>query len=113
MNEVLTSDGEQTLWSGLANRTQNAFRAAGGTLYLTNRKLSFIVHPFDSNAWDSNWSVDLHDIQSVNLHPIDLKDLFGGGLRKRLRVEMTDGHAELFLVNHLDHVIALLRQHIR
>ncbi|KEO84576.1 hypothetical protein [Tumebacillus flagellatus] len=112
MEDVLTSAGEQTLWSGLANRTQNAFRAVSGTLYLTNRKLSFVVHPFDSNVWGQNWSAELHEIKAVDLHPIDLKDLFGGGLRKRLRVEMVDGSVELFVVNHLERVIALLRQQI-
>ncbi|MBL0386047.1 hypothetical protein JJB07_05215 [Tumebacillus sp. ITR2] len=107
MEDVWTSAGEQTLWSCLANRTQNAFRSVGGKLYLTSHKLSFVAHQFDSNFLGQNWSVEIHEIKSV-----DLQDLFGGGLRKRLRVELSDGTVELFVVNQLDKVIALLKQHI-
>ncbi|PWK13352.1 hypothetical protein [Tumebacillus permanentifrigoris] len=112
MGDILTSTDEQALWSGLANRTQNAFRSVGGKLFLTSRKLSFVAHQFDTNFWGTNWSVEIHEIKAIGLQPIDLKDLFGGGLRKRLRVELADGSVEYFVVNQLDKVLVLLRQHI-
>jgi hypothetical protein len=80
-------------------------------LYLTNRKLSFVAHQFDTNFWGQNWSAEIHTITAIDIMPIDLKDLFGGGLRKRLRVELADGSVEFFVVNQLDKVMALLRQH--
>lgn len=113
MEEVSLGVGEQTVWSGLANRTQNAFRTVGGKLYLTSDKLSFVAHPFDTNFWGQNWSAEISEIKSVGLQPIHLKELLGGGLRKRLRIEMVDGHVEFFVIHQLDKVLALLSQQLR
>lgn len=101
-------EGETVLWSRFANRTQSEYRAVGGKLFLTNQRLLFSPHFIDHLTGGEKWSVDLVSIQTIDKQP-EGGDLFGGGLRDRLRISLHNGGVELFVVNDLDSVIEYLQ----
>lgn len=91
--------GETILESWLANRAQ-WFRAVGGCLYLTNRRMAFEPHIVDAKLGGKKCSLDFAEISKVGLEPgsFKLSHFFDGGLRTRLRVEKKSGRTEYFVV---------------
>ncbi len=110
-NVAPTDDGEIVTWRRWANRTQSNSRAAGGRLYLTNRRVLFCPHAFDANTGGEYWSVPLEAITEVGKQPrtLNLQAAFNGAMRTRLRIDCADGSAELFVLNKLDQVITEIR----
>jgi len=100
-------DGETVEWSKLANRSQSRNRAVGGKLYLTDRRLLFCPHWVDAVFGGRTWNNPLSQVSSVGKEP--RSGGLGGGMRDRLRIELSDGGVELFVVNDLDAVIERLR----
>jgi hypothetical protein len=100
--------GETVLWERAANRTQAGRRAVGGRLFLTGSRLLFEPNRVDAATGGKNWSAPLASIRSVSTEPRDW-NLFSGGLRTRLRLDLDDG-VELFAVNHLDEVVTVIRR---
>lgn len=91
---------EVVAWSGRANRSVGV-RAVGGTLYLTDRRLLFRPHLVE--RWffgGQEWGVPRSRLAGfgVESRSRDAQGLFSGGLRKRLRVNLTDRGPELFVV---------------
>lgn len=89
---------EQVLWSCLANRTQNRWRAVGGKLFVTNQRLVFLPHFFDAALKGDKWVADRSDVTSVGTVP-PAGGAFSGGLRERVAVQVKDGSTSLFVVN--------------
>jgi hypothetical protein len=103
--------GETVTWSRRANRFQGS-RAVGGRLALTDRRLMFAPHRFDAALVGKRWEARLDEIRTIGIEPrgSGVKGLFGGGMRKRLRVRTARGDEEHFLVNKLDQVLESLEE---
>lgn len=107
IDEVELAPEEQLVWKRLANRQQGAYRAVGGRLLLTNQRLIFMPHKFDSATWGKPWSQDLARITKVAIEPrhygVPLVTP-NVGLRRRLRIEEHDGTVNLFVINRVEDV---------
>lgn len=101
-------EGEVIKWSCLANRTQNSWRAVGGRLFVTDKRILFKPHLFDYIFAGKKWYANLEDIKSIGMQEKG-GDIFGGGLRNRLKIILKDGTEELFVVNSLDEVLEKLK----
>lgn len=106
---VPLAEGESVQTRRWANRTQSNLRAAGGRLYLTNQRVIFCPHAFDAALAGEYWWAQLADIVEVGKAKRDLRQLYGGGLRTRLKIVLRDGTTELFVVNKLNAVIEEIR----
>lgn len=104
-------DGETEVFSVLANRTQSTNRAVGGKLFVTNRRLLFAPHLFDSILGGETRTIFLTEITQISTQNAG-GDTFGGGLRNRLRIDLKNGANELFVINKLDKIIDKLQSHI-
>ncbi|MCA9678402.1 MAG: hypothetical protein KC464_25475 [Myxococcales bacterium] len=102
--DVPLDDGEQVALEILANHTVSRWRAVGGKLALTDRRLRFRPNRVDRSLGGEVWSVPLDQIADVGRQPRTW-NLFDGGLRTRLRVTTRDGAAHLFVVNRLGRVV--------
>lgn len=91
--------GEVVRDSWPANHTQHTQRAVGGRLFLTTHRLLFEPHAFDAATGGLPWAAPLAHVAHVGVTKVDLSHLFGGGLRKRLKVAFRDGSHTLFVVN--------------
>jgi len=100
---------ETVVWSRAANRTQSAQRAVGGRLFLTTSRLLFEPNRVDAATGGASWSAPLSDVQTVGTTAPDGNPR-SGGLRTRLRVDLANGQAELFVVNQLADVVRLIGQ---
>ena len=100
---------ETVLWKRAANRTQSDRRAVGGRLFLTTSRLLFEPNRLDAVTGGENWSAPLASIRSVGIEPRDGNRL-SGGLRARLRLDLADGDTELFVVNHVDDVVNVIKK---
>ncbi len=97
-------------WRCLANRSQGA-RAVGGSLAIEEGEIRFTPNFFDIRLGGKRWSAPLESVVSIGKEPASWtpSNLFSGGLRARLRLELADGSHELFVVNKLDQLIDELR----
>jgi hypothetical protein len=107
LKRVEAEPDERIVWSQLANRVQSSHRAVGGKLFLTDRRLVFCPHWVDAALGGKAWSLPVADIAGVGITPKG-GDLFAGGLRDRLRIELVEGGEQLFVIKHLDDVVARL-----
>ena len=96
-------EGEVFIQSAGANRTAGRI-AAGGWLALTSQRLVHQTHAFEKALTRTpDWQVPLSDVASWgSTPPGGIGDLFNGGLRERLRIQLHDGGEALFVVNDLD-----------
>lgn len=97
---------EQRVWSCAANHKQNG-QASGGHLIVTTRAIYFEPHALNFST--QRFYCPLEYIASVGKEPASFSDFFSGGLRSRLRLQLTNGQVELFVVNGLDSVIPWLQ----
>ncbi len=98
---------EHVVWSQLANRVQSSHRAVGGKLFLTDRRLVFCPHWVDAVTGGKTWSLPVANIARLGITPKG-GDLFAGGLRDRLRIELVDGEQQLFVIKRLEEVVPRL-----
>ena len=105
------SDAERVLWKKAANRTQGG-RAVGGRLYLTETRLIFQPNRFDAATKGQPWSATLADIEGVSTEAPDgrLSGLFSGGVRTRLRLDVSGGGSERFVINGVDTAVQKIRE---
>lgn len=91
--------GEELIWERPANM---AWRrgAVTGYLLLTERRVVFEPHRVEVLKGLKRWSAPLARIAAVGTQPRSYNP-FTGSLRPRLRLDMEDGSAEIFLVNDL------------
>lgn len=88
---------EKEVWSRLANRTQGRWRAVGGKLFLTNKRVIFLPYFFDAMLSGDQWLVERSNVAKVDTVQPD-GGMFSGGLRERVRVSLKDGSESLFVV---------------
>ena len=89
-----------------ANRSQGS-RAVGGHLLLTNQRLLFSPHRFDSATGGDNWECDLASITGVGLAARG-RNPFDGSLRRRLKVEC-GGATDYFVVSKAESIASAIR----
>jgi hypothetical protein len=101
--------GETWEASHAANRAQGG-RAVGGGLHFTNRRALFTPNVIDSALGGEAWSCSLDDIVAVSVAPprFAVAEVFSGGLRSRLRLELRSGDANLFVIASPANVVAKL-----
>lgn len=102
--------GEVVQWRSWANRTQHSARAVGGRLYFTDQRLVFCPHAFDAALAGEFWWAPFDEITAVGKEKWSFREIYGGSLRTRLKLTLTDGSEELFFINKLNRVIEDIRQ---
>ena len=98
---LLLQPGETLIARSAANHSTPHI-AAGGWLALTDRRLVHHTHGMEKALTETqDWAAPLFAITMVDTAPVSLRgrDLFTGGLRRRLRVTTQDGMQHLFVVN--------------
>jgi hypothetical protein len=105
-------EDEVVRWKQAANRTQNSGRAVGGRLFLTDERILFEPHRLDARTGGKPWGAALTAIVRVGTESAD-GNPFSGGLRTRLRLDLSDGNAEFFVVNHMDSLREVIETGIR
>jgi hypothetical protein len=73
-------------------------RAVGGKLVVLHDTLVFHPLAAERALFADDWSVQLADVASFEIEPVNLRHLLSGGVRKRLAVVIRDGRRELFAV---------------
>lgn len=104
------SGAERVLWKKAANRTQGG-RSVGGRLYLTDTRLIFQPNRFDAVTNGRPWSAPLAGIERVSTEAPDGSP-FSGGLRTRLRLDLSDGDTEFFVINGIDTAVQKIQDGI-
>ena len=100
--------GEQVQWRAACNWTQG-LRTCGGLHWLTDKAVVFEPNRFDVLTGGKGRRPLLADISAVAVEPGGAPS-FSGGLRGRIRLELTDGRHELLLVNKVDSRAQSLRE---
>lgn len=100
------ADGERELRSWLANHSVG-WRAVGGKLVATDRRLIFSPNIMDARMGGRTWSLPLEQMaqlgtRSPTFHP------FNGGMMTRLKITTRDGGEHLFVVSNPEGVAAEL-----
>jgi hypothetical protein len=103
LKSVEAEPDEQVVWSLAANRIQPSGRAVGGKLFLTDRRLTFCPHWVDGATGGRTWDVSLAEVAAIGTAAE------GGKRRERLRIELSDGTEEHFVVNRLADVVSRLQ----
>lgn len=115
------SEQEVIKWKQLANRAQGS-RAVGGRLFLTDERLLFQPNRVDAATKGLPWSTALAQIASVGIEPRTLNParsrgilqyLHSGSLRNRLRIDVTGGTPQFFVVNNAERVVETIRHAAR
>lgn len=90
----------------VANRTQGG-QNFGGHLVATRSRISFAPTGTNRLFGGDAWSADLTSVRQVGMMPRtwNLRD---GGLRTRLRLTMSDGHDQLFVVWRVKRKVTML-----
>ena len=90
------------VWSVPANRATGSFRQVGGRLDVRRSSIAFEprVEEIASGMTPDAWG--LAEISDIAIEPRTWTFPF----RRRLRLELADGGVEVFIVNHLNDVIA-------
>ena len=100
--------GDDPVFVCTANRTQDG-QNFGGHLVATRTRISFAPTP--TNQWFGGeaWSADLASVREVGAMPRtwNRRD---GGLRTRLRIAMSDGPDQLFVVWRVKRAVAVLSE---
>ncbi len=97
--------GEREIVRTLANQTVSAWRAIGGELVVTDRRVMFRPNRVDRALGGRVWVVPLAELVDVAKKPPNFAP-FSGGLRSRLRLRTRDGVDHLFVVNGLGALVA-------
>lgn len=99
---------EVWVWKHAANRAQNGIRQVGGRLFLSDQRLVFQPNRFDALTRGERWAVSRGQVAEFSVSARQ-PSLNPAALRNRLRVSQHDGEVDVFVVNHLDEVLARLR----
>jgi hypothetical protein len=91
-------EGERFVAHYPANRSQGK-RAVGGGLHVTTQRLLFHPNRIDAGLGGKAWSCAVADVVGVGVEPgrpFSLFEMFSGGTRDRLRLDLRDGTCALF-----------------
>jgi hypothetical protein len=72
----------------------------------------FEPNRIDSMTGGKRWSVSLNEIRNLGVEQRGT-NLLSGGIRNRLRVDCIGADSSVFVVNHLDDVLEVLRSAVR
>jgi len=98
---------EHVSWRSRAARPL-AGKNVVGTLYLTETRLVFVTSRLKNlNIRSTTTSISLTDLESVG-RQARTNQLHHAGFRTRLRVDMKDHSSALFVMRHVDEVVARL-----
>jgi hypothetical protein len=102
-------EGERVLWEVAANRQQGS-RAVGGKLAATSSsRLVFTPNRVESLLGGREWSLSYERIKGCDIADRTLRGgPFSGGVRRRLRLSLTDSTEELFVVNNAGQIVSTL-----
>jgi len=78
---------------------------------MTGNRLIFQPNRFDAATKGQPWSAPLAAVEGVSTEAPDGK-LFSGGLRTRLRLDLTGGDSERFVVNGADAAVQVIQERI-
>ncbi|GAB3280271.1 hypothetical protein [Parasphingorhabdus pacifica] len=103
---ILPFEGENVLARYPANRRQT-WRAVGyavgyaisGRLHVTSHRLLFLPHKLDTKIGGKKWWVLREDVANAEFAGIDPAKILSWGLRSRMKVDLSDGSSEIFVVN--------------
>lgn len=89
-----------------ANHTQNGWRAVGGKLFVTNKRIIFVPNMLDDKLAGKSVEIAHEQVSEIFFkeRSVSIRELFSGGLWERLGVRLADGTAHLFVVNDLHQV---------
>ncbi len=87
--------------------SQTGRRAVGGCLYLTDRRLIFEPDRVDAAMRGRPWSASLASIKAVGTDAPN-GNLFSGGVRTRLRLDLNYECSEYFVVNGVQEVVEVI-----
>jgi hypothetical protein len=79
--------GESVLWDSAANHDQ-ADRAVGGKMTLTSERLTFTANRMEARMGGRDWAAPRSALVGFAVADRALKEALGGGLRRRLRVNL-------------------------
>jgi hypothetical protein len=104
-------DGEAWIFHLVANRAQGK-RAVAGGLHLTTQRLLFTPSVVEARLGGKPWSCASSEIASVGVQPgrRSLLEMFSGGREDRLRIDLTGGTQQLFVVRDPARVAEDLRK---
>ena len=91
---------------------ERGWRTVGGWLVVSSDSMTFRPHWLERAFRSKEWTRALHEIRSVEVAPVALRQAHVGGLRRRLRVVLADGTTEHFVVTHPDDVAARLARRL-
>lgn len=103
---------EAIVESWWANRAVARDQVVGGRLWLTTHRLVFVPRGIAHLVGQAPLVIPRHTIVDAERTRVSFRARKAGGTRPRLRVvwKRLDGPAEeVFVVNKLDHVIAMIR----
>lgn len=109
IDDVVLQPGESVVWGVPATSSQHGI-GRGGRLTLTTAALVFHPHRVDAATGGTPWRVPLTAVREVGVQPVALGDLFAGGLRRRLRLDLEDGSVVVLLVNRLARRVREVRE---
>lgn len=102
--------GERLVWSVAANHDQ-ADRAVGGKLFVTSQRLVFTANRIEARMRGIDWETPLETVSDCAVADRELKKALAGGMRRRLRLVLTDGSEELFVVKDAEEAAKEIRRH--
>ncbi len=100
---------ERVRWRRAANHEQSGI-ARGGRLFLTSRRLIFAPNRLDFRMGGQDWEAPLDLVNDIEVADRALREMMGGGMRRRLRVILSGGSEELFVINDAEKAAETLRQ---
>lgn len=101
VRDIVLGPGETLVWRCAVNWSHQGL-ARGGHLALTSTSLLFQPNHVDAATGAGPWRLPLTAIAGVGVQPVTWRDFFSGGLRRRMRLELTDGSVALLVINRLD-----------
>ncbi len=102
-----SAGSEALVWRHSASQIQGARGTVGGSLYLTATRLLFKPNRFEAAIGGQQWSAPLRTVRSVSIQ-LRGGNVLKGGLRDRLRIDLADGSAEIFVVDQINDVIQVI-----
>lgn len=101
VQDIVLGPGETLVWRAAVNWSHQGL-ARGGHLALTSSSLLFQPNRVDAATGAGPWRLPLTAVVRVGVQPVTWADVFSGGLRRRMRLDLVDGSVALLVINRLD-----------
>lgn len=107
MSKPALNPSEREIATYRANRTQGS-RAVGGHILLTDQRVLFYPHKFDSATGGKAWECALASISGVGMSARG-HNPFNGSMRRRLQIDCGEA-VEFFVVNKGESIVTAIQQ---